>query len=51
MFRAIELAVKRIISIIHTTWIKLLVRHVKLGEGTIVYYRSSIVNVSRLGGD
>lgn len=46
----IEKVIERCISILHTHFVAMLSHNVKIGRNSIVYYKSSIINLSRLGG-
>ena len=50
LFLKTELVIKRLLSLLHTFFISLLNSKVKIGCGSIVYYRSHIVVTTRLGG-
>ena len=48
--RAVKKRIRRYLSLFHTFMISRFEYNVKIGDHSIVYYKSSIVNYSRMGG-
>lgn len=46
----LDIYVSRVLSLLYTKAIALINNNIVLGEGTFVYYRASVINLSRSGG-